>query len=67
MPHTPVADTRSPWYEAFAPAAEAPETRWLPKTQFRAPAEVEAEAASAVNGGAEEQWATEALFDYYNG
>ena len=70
MKHTPTADTRSPWYEAFAPAVDAAGTQWLRGTKFpAAPAEAEA----ATGGGAEtrpaqeEAWATEALFDYYNG
>jgi hypothetical protein len=64
MNPNPDADTRSPWYETFAATAEAAEPRWLPGTQFPAPPEA---AEQAVAGGAEEQWATEALFDYYNG
>lgn len=58
------ADTHSPWYEAFEPAAEAPEMVWLPGTQL--PASPDA-AETAVGGGAEELWTTEALFDCYNG
>ena len=54
-------DTHSPWYEAFT-QDDAPETFWLAGTQVSA-----LEAEAAVGGGAEEQWATEALFDCYNG
>jgi hypothetical protein len=72
MNRTPAIDTRSPWYEAFAPAA-GPSTRWLAATRFPALA-----AEQAVGGGAEtppaaekqqaadEQWVTAALFDCYN-
>jgi hypothetical protein len=53
------ADTRSPWYEAFTPAAApaAPAVVWV-----MAPAEQPADAPVAPD----EAWATEALFDYYN-
>jgi hypothetical protein len=54
------ADTRSPWYEAFTPPAApaVPAVVWV-----IAPAAPAAEAAEAPD----EAWATEALFDYYNG
>jgi hypothetical protein len=69
MEHAPNADTRSPWYEAFAEDNATVISRWLPGTQFPAPADEAA--ATAVGGGAEastdDQWATDALFDCYNG
>ena len=64
MNTAPDADTRSPWYEAFTPEEDMPEMVWLPGTQFPASAD---EAEAATGGGAEDQWATEALFDCYNG
>lgn len=66
MPTSPEADNRSPWYEPFARAAEPPPTRWLAGTKVTAPAADEV-AEHAVGGGSEDQWATEALFDCYNG
>jgi len=48
------ADIRSPWYETFAPAV------WVVTAEAQpAPEPPEAE-------DAEETWATEAIFDYYN-
>jgi hypothetical protein len=65
MNPTPDADTRSPWYEAFAAVAARPEPRWLPGTQFPSPEAAPANPARPAE--AEERWATEALFDCYNG
>jgi len=66
MHTSPEADHRSPWYEPFARAAEQPATRWLAGTKVSAPPP-HADAEHAVGGGGDDQWATEALFDCYNG
>ena len=61
MNGTPTADTQSPWYEAFAPGQDTPEPRWLPGTEFpqkTAPRETQP---------TEDKWATDALFECYNG
>ena len=65
MNTTPEPDTRSPWYEAFAATAAEPEPRWLPGTRFPAPEAAPPKPAAGAQG--EEQWATQALFDCYNG
>ena len=49
------ADTRSPWYEAFAPA------RWVVASEPQASPE-----PPAASGTPDEDWAVEAIFDYYN-
>jgi hypothetical protein len=64
MKHTPVIDTQSPWYEAFTPASSGTAARWQAGTERQAPA---AEPARPQPANPEDQWATEALFDYYNG
>jgi hypothetical protein len=56
------ADTRSPWYEAFTLEAPAGVAAMWVVTSSETPA-----AAEPVEGAADEDWATEALFDYYNG
>ena len=66
MNRTPTADTHSPWYEAFSLAQEPHAARWLPGTAFPGPA-LAAEAPASPADGGDDQWATEALFDYYNG
>ena len=53
------ADTRSPWYEAFAPWMKAP-AAWVVAAEEESP-EPPAEADPAA-----EEWTTEAIFDYYN-
>ncbi len=63
MTNTPTADTHSPWYEAFTPANGAQGTRWLPTSTFPAPAV----AAQSAADDAEDQSATDALFECYNG
>jgi hypothetical protein len=65
MNRTPTADTHSPWYEAFSPAQNAEATHRLPGAAIL-PAGSEPEAAPSQSDGADDQWATEALFDYYN-
>ena len=58
-------DTRSPWYEAFTPQAR-PKGRaamWILSPAERPRPEAPGEAPSAAP---ESDWATEALFDYYN-
>ncbi|MCC6190108.1 MAG: hypothetical protein IT318_13820 [Anaerolineales bacterium] len=55
-------DNRFPWHEALTPAARParqPAT-WL-ITPAEAPVPVE-----AAEGSGDEDWATQALFDYYN-
>ena len=64
MKHAPTADTQSPWYEAFTPAEAMPAPRWLPGPEAPAPAD---QAPQRAASNADDQWATEALFDYYNG
>jgi hypothetical protein len=49
------ADIRSPWYETFAPAM------WVVTVEAQEAPEPPAEAEEADEG-----WATEALFEYYN-
>jgi len=49
------ADIRSPWYETFAPAV------WVVAAEPQ-----EASEPPAAAEDAEEAWATEAIFDYYN-
>ena len=66
MNRTQAADTRSPWYEAFAPAQNATETRRLTGTAFPAPA-TRAEPAPSHTESSEANWATAALFECYNG
>jgi len=58
MPKT-FADTRSPWYEAFAPWMKAP-AAWV------VAAEKEWSEPPVEPGPAAEAWTTEAIFDYYN-
>ena len=65
MNRTPTVDTHSPWYEAFSRAQAAETTRWLSSAAIR-PATSAPQAPSQPEG-ADDQWATEALFDYYNG
>jgi hypothetical protein len=48
------ADTRSPWYETFTPQAAA---AWVM---------AQPEAAPEAEQQPEAEWATEAMFDYYN-
>jgi len=48
------ADTRSPWYETFSTQAAA---AWVV---------AEREDAAAPEQQPEAEWATDALFDYYN-
>jgi hypothetical protein len=50
------ADTRSPWYETFAPQAAAWQVAPAEEQQPYRQAEAQPEA----------DWATEAMFDYYN-
>ena len=50
---TETADTRSPWYETFTP------TMWMVAPEAEETSDQPAEAT-------EDDWATEALFDYYN-
>lgn len=61
MRPNPTTDTRSPWYEAFTPQArpKGQPAMWVmrPAEQPEAPAPAQAP---------ETEWATEALFDYYN-
>ena len=64
MNGTPTADTHSPWFEAFSPAQEPHATHWLPGTAFPAP---QAEAGPSPAQRADDRWATEALFECYNG
>ncbi len=66
MNRTPTVDTHSPWYEAFSLAQAAEAARWLPVAAIL-PAGSAPEAAASLPDGADDQWATEALFDYYNG
>jgi hypothetical protein len=56
MPMT--TDTRSPWYEAFTPQT-------IPSAWIAAAPEAAAPAAGPQDQP-EADWATEALFDYYN-
>jgi hypothetical protein len=64
MNRNPAADTRTPWREAAAPS-QTPAPRWLPGTALSAPA-ANADAVSRPAEAPEDNWATEALFDYYN-
>ena len=48
------ADSRSPWYETFTPQAAA---AWVV---------AEPEQAASPDQQPEAEWATDALFDYYN-
>jgi len=56
MSPTTDADTRSPWYETFTPAM------WV----VAAEAEEPPAPSSTDSEKADEEWATEAIFDYYN-
>ena len=49
------ADIRSPWYETFTPLM------WVVAAQSEEPAAAPDDAEAAA-----EDWATEAIFDYYN-
>jgi hypothetical protein len=63
MNGTPTADTQSPWYEPFAPDQDSPDTPWLPGTEFPTRTAAARRKAEAT----EENWATDALFECYNG
>ncbi len=58
MPKT-FADTRSPWYEAFAPWMKAP-------AAWRVASDEELPEPPTESAPADEEWTTEAIFDYYN-
>jgi hypothetical protein len=64
MNRNPAADTRTPWHEA-ADSSQSPAPRWLPGTALPAPA-ASTDAGSSPAKAPEDNWATEALFDYYN-
>jgi len=64
MNRNPAANTRTHWHEAAAPS-QTPAPRWLPGTALPAPA-ANADAAPRSAEAPEDNWATEALFDYYN-
>ncbi len=57
MPKTD-ADLRSPWYEAFTPWMKVP-APWAVASEAESPAPAEPDPA-------DEEWTTEAIFDYYN-
>jgi hypothetical protein len=59
MSHTARADMQSRWYEGHAPQAHAPATWVVAPRLEESPPPSESDAA-------DEDWATEAIFDYYN-
>lgn len=61
MDGKPTADTQSPWYEAYAVGQEGAKTYWLAGTEYPVPL------VNRVTQPAEDNWATAALFECYNG
>lgn len=59
MTPNPANDSRSPWYEPFLPEMQRPAPVWFLAEGGDEPAEPAVEPA-------DDDWATEALFDYYN-